>query len=526
VVELLDNDHLKTVPVQRRKALGQFFTPDIIASEMVRWVTLGYQASSLLDAGVGTGVFVKSFLQGRRQNNVYNPVSIDCVDIDPDMLQLARQTAVPAGNEEIRFFEKDFLDFAPGYRYGSIISNPPYYRHHFIENKSQAIASVKNLTGYDLPVTTNIYCLFMLRARALMSESARSAFIIPSEFLNADYGISVKKYLIDDPAFRGIISFSFDTLIFDNALTTACIVLFDTGRPNSNDVLFISLESASNLAGAFRMIDGRPADAINKAAIRASLFTREQLDPHRKWQNYLIAKVIDIDGLNMVPLAKYASCSRGIATGANDFFTLSESRRRELGIPLEDLLPCVTKSADVPGHVFTEADYNRLSASDSRVYLLNPRLPLFDKIRVYLDEGIRRGVNSRYLPSHRDKWFLPERQTPAPIWVMVFSRRRTRFVWNKAGVSHLTTFHGVYPNLKGRAFFAPLLVYLWSDACQRAMQEHQRQYGNGLKKYEPRDIEKILVPDFEKCDTKWLGEAQKVLNNIGRAKQEENMFDA
>ncbi|HWP44613.1 MAG TPA: N-6 DNA methylase [Blastocatellia bacterium] len=526
MIELSDNEFLKTVPVRQRKSLGQFLTPEIIASEMVRWVTRDYRAASLLDAGAGTGVFVKRFLQGRRQSGIKSRVSIDCVDLDPRMLEFAKRGIAPAPNEKIRFIEADFLEFAPDKKYGGIISNPPYYKHHFIENKSQTVASIKNLTGYDLPVTTNIYCLFMFRARTLMSESARCALIIPGEFLNADYGVSVKKHLLDDPAFRGIISFSFDTLVFDDALTTACIVLFETGRASSNDILFASLKEPSNLPGAFRAFDGEDTGPAGGSAIEASRFARGRLDPHRKWQNYITPDWGGIEVLNPVPLARYASCSRGIATGANDFFTLSERGRREIGLPLEDLLPCITRAADVRGRVFTEADYGRLCATDSRVYLLNPGMPLREKARKYIEEGVKRGINSRYLPSHRDTWFLPERQTPAPIWVTVFSRRRARFIWNKAGVYHLTTFHGIYPNHLGQAFFAPLLVYLWSDTCQRAMQEHQRQYGNGLKKYEPRDIEKIPVPDFEKCDPKRLVEAQRALNSIERAEEIDNPFDS
>jgi adenine-specific DNA-methyltransferase len=250
--------------------------------------------------------------------------------------------------------------------------------------------------------------------------------------------------------------------------------------------------------------------------IRLSRFARPRLDPNRKWQNYITPKSVNSYGLSMAPLGKYASCSRGIATGANGFFTLSESTRLELGIPVEDLLPCVTRSSDVPGFIFTREDYNELLNSDSRVYLLNPKQPLCEKTEAYIDEGIRRGIDRRYLPAHRDTWFWPERQTPAPIWVMVFSRQRTRFIWNRAGVNHLTTFHGIYPNESGRVFFALLLVYLWSDTCQLLMPEHQRQYGNGLKKYEPRDIEKILVPDFEVCDPQWLAEAQQVTEGIER----------
>ncbi|HSE99011.1 MAG TPA: class I SAM-dependent methyltransferase, partial [Blastocatellia bacterium] len=141
--QLLEKEFLKTTPVAKRKSLGQFFTPEVIAAQMARWVTRDYRSSSLLDAGAGTGVFVKRFLEGRRREAISDPVSIDCVDIDRDVLEFARRGIAPDRGEEIRFIEEDFLDFKPNRRYESIISNPPYFKHHFIDDKSRAVAAVK-----------------------------------------------------------------------------------------------------------------------------------------------------------------------------------------------------------------------------------------------------------------------------------------------------------------------------------------------------------------------------------------------
>lgn len=480
---------------------------------MIRWTTFSYNTSNMLDAGVGTGIFVKHLIKGRHKAGINTPVFIDCVDIDSHVLTYAKKGIASRPLEKITFIEEDFLRFDTSKRYASIISNPPYFKHHYISDKAETVSAVKELTGFSLTVTTNIYCLFMFRARALMATPGRCAFIVPSEFLNADYGVQVKQHLLADKAFKGIIVFNFKTLIFDDSLTTACIVLFETGSKLSQDIKFVSLDNPDELDAALRLFESRAIGKTRSAhtSTQTLSFKREQLDAARKWRNYLSPRQLRSNISALVSLSKYARCSRGIATGANDFFTLSESKRQALGISLDDLLPCVTKSADVPSLIFTKADFAALSEKDSRLYLLNPKQPLSPELTNYLDEGVEREIHTRHLPSHRETWFLPERQTPAPIWVMVFSRGRTRFVWNKAGTYHLTTFHGVYPNPLGTAFFAPLLVYLWSDSCQHMMEEQQRQYGNGLKKYEPRDIERILVPDFEAGETAWISEAKRLV---------------
>lgn len=513
-----ENEFLKVTSPNQRRELGQFFTPRTVSLPMVEWASYDFETSSFLDPGVGTGIFTREFIQSRRQRNLRSNVLIDCVDVDPNVLAFAKSEIDAQPGENVNFFLEDFVRFAPKKLYRTIVSNPPYYKHHFIENKTEAVDTIFAHTGYRLPVTTNIYCLFLFRARALMETPGRCAFIIPSEFLNADYGVQVKQHLARDEAFRGLIAFNFKTLVFDKALTTACIVLFDTNHQSSDEVKFVSLTDPRMLGPAFNLFEGKSrADHTPSAQLLESTFTfnRVDLDPQRKWKNYLVKNGSQVNlTRRFVPLATYASCSRGIATGANDYFTFSESRLLENDISKSDVLQCVTKSADVQSRIFDEKDFDKLVEQGARTYLLNPKPPASAAVNRYLQEGISDGIDKRYLPAHRDNWYQPERQRPADIWVMVFSRGRTRFIWNKAGVNHLTTFHGIYPFILGEAYLKPLLLYLWSDSCQEIMEEQQRQYGNGLKKYEPRDIERILVPNFESGDPNWLTEAEDLVSEI------------
>ncbi len=512
----IEENYIAITSNQNRKELGQFFTPKPIADVMVRWASYGYRTRSFLDPGVGSGVFVRSLLEGRRLNSIRTEVSVDGIDIDANIMSLAENNIQPSKSESLHFIREDFLRFETSGLYQSIVCNPPYLKHHWMKNKVANVNSVKSIAGYDLPISTNSYCLFMFRARALIGTPGRCAFIIPSEFLNADYGVAVKRYLAADSSFKGILLFNFNTAVFDDAITTACIALFEKGATHSEVVTFVTIQGPDQIEDAFGLLNAR--DSTNTLfgwanREKIGVLRRDELEPTRKWKNYFAAERRQ-QTLSLVPLLKYASCSRGIATGANDFFTMSESTRQKLSIGMENLIPCVTKSANVPGLIFTKEHYRRLVKAGARVYLLRPLLPLSPTVQIYLKQGEAQEVPLRYLPSHRDPWYSPENQRPACIWAMVFSRNRTRFIWNKAGVNHLTTFHGIYPNSLGQRLLKPLLLFLWSDFCQDALEEQQRQYGNGLKKYEPRDIEKMLVPDFGRCKAEWLSEADKIFAKI------------
>jgi hypothetical protein len=194
-------------------------------------------------------------------------------------------------------------------------------------------------------------------------------------------------------------------------------------------------------------------------------------------------------------LADIARCSRGIATGANDYFTLRESDRRRWGIDRRDLRICITKAQHLTDGVLRPADVRRLINEDRRIYLLCPRRPLSPAVRRYLAEGRLRGVDRRYLPAHRPVWYLPEHREPAPILVSVFARGEFRFVLNRARAVNLTAYHAIYPRDPAPAGVQALFDYLTSPAARRALRLHTRIYADGLSKLEPRDVEALPIPE-------------------------------
>ena len=88
-----------------------------------------------------------------------------------------------------------------------------------------------------------------------------------------------------------------------------------------------------------------------------------------------------------------------------------------------------------------------------------------------------------------------ENRKPAPIWVSVFNRNGLRFVRNLANAYNLTTFHCIY-NISKDIETDILFAYLITDMAKEIFYENSRQYGNGLIKFEPNDLNKGQVVDF------------------------------
>ena len=458
--------------LERKRRLGQVATPRPIADWMTAWACAN-RPRRILDPAVGEGVFVDSVIDHYRRQGWKRP-QIDGCEIDRE---LARR--VSAAGDWCAIRHCDFLDAEFPRPFDAVIANPPYVRHHSHERDERLFTRFDRLCGERISRMTNLYGLFVLRIGSLLSPRGRAAVIAPAEWLNADFGVPVKRYLLRENIIEAIVHFAHASHVFDGALTTAAIILLRKGRRAADPIRLAAVEDAESLARLW--LD------------EARACSPSTLDPARKWSP-IIETPAEPDGASHT-LRSIADCSRGIATGANQFFTLNESARRHWKIDRRDLRLCITKARQIAGDRLTAAEVRRLVDADERVYLLSPRSHISAAVRRYLDEGRRLGIDRRYLPSHRPVWFRPEVRAPAPILVSVFARGRFRFVRNDAGVLNLTAYHGIYPRADSPRFVQRLFDYLNSDAAARALAAHRRIYGGGLLKVEPRDVESLEIPD-------------------------------
>ncbi len=101
-----------------------------------------------------------------------------------------------------------------------------------------------------------------------------------------------------------------------------------------------------------------------------------------------------------------------------------------------------------------------------------------------------------------------EKRPPSPIWVSVFNRKGLRFIRNKANISNLTTFHCVYPqkDLFSDISIDLLFAYLLTDTARIIFEKNAREYGNGLQKFEPNDLNKGMMVDLVKISSEHKSE--------------------
>lgn len=490
-------EYIKKTSIDHRKKFAQFFTPEQISDFMASWVLNGKKGKiDILEPAFGLGVFSRSLCKLNPQVRVVG------YDIDKIIFSYANQNFA-SSQYDVSIINENYITASWTEKFDGIICNPPYLKFHDYDN-STLIPLVNSKLHIHLNGFSNIYTLFLLKSISQMKDGARMAYIIPSEFLNSDYGVEVKRALVQSGVLRHVIIVDFTQCAFDDALTTACILLCENDS-RSDAIHFSNINNVAELSSSLS---------------EYKTYASHQLNPEVKWKQYYEDSK-STKYINLVPFSTFAKVSRGIATGANDYFTFKASKIDLYNIPENNFRRCICHAADVQNPIFTEEDFKSLANCDKTVFLFNAcENDKEPHVQNYIVLGEKIGVNKKYLTSSRTPWYALENRQPSSIWVSVFNRNGLRFVRNKAGVYNLTTFHCVYNS--GIIDTDILFAYLITNVAKEIFLDNSRQYGNGLVKFEPNDLNKGNVVDLRKLSVE---EKEFIFKAYGRLQYNGSICD-
>ena len=471
-MKTLQEQYLTQVGSEHRKKYAQYFTPRPIADFMRNWVLAGNARPELFDPAFGLGAFFE---------NAPKDLLVQGMEIDSQVLDFylshtgKNKTAIIHANYLLKY----------GLRHSNIICNPPYLKFQRFDQKEVVLDGFQKHFGIALSGYTNIASAFLVKSIVELAPGGRLAYIIPPEFLNAGYGRQVKELLIQKRHLSHILQLSCEQEAFPDAITSLCILLYDSAKIFPG-VRFHLVSALSQLP---EILDSSPLVEV----------PYERLQPGDKWGNYFKSETQSqqFQSKYLVPLSTYGHFSRGIATGANEFFVLRKSDITRLSLESSDYSGCITKSAQIQQPVFTQKSFEALVGNDAPVFLLNAAKTISPAAWEYIRYGEKEGYNQRYITRNRTPWYRMEKRAPAPIMLNVFSRNGYKAVRNYSTVQSLTQFHCFYPNLFGAGIIDLLFLYLHSQTGHSILASSVRKYGNELEKFEPNDLNRSLVPSVE-----------------------------
>lgn len=529
----LETHYIASSDVRQRKALGQIFTPLRIARCMTRWITTKFSRGRVLDPALGLGIFFRCLWdlypvndplehgdtvvtdsntticqKARKQlhpplhhcktsheiSEASFPYLLEGYEIDSQVATLAQEYFTQQGIP-LHCQREDFLMAELEPIYDGIICNPPYIHFQEYSHSLALIQKFNQQYQMELNGFSNLYALFLIKALHLLQPGGRAAFLLPSECLNADYGTSLKSLLVESRVLSKLIIFDPSIQVFPGFLTTSAIFLLEQGW--DGEVEMFTVNQWSELDVVEEILYGT---APESPKVQRKHYTFGQLDPQVKWRYYYGDLKINLhlqQRTHLTPLHTFANVRRGIATGANPFFTLSDDERKQHQIAMEYLTPCLTKASQVQYHIFRDGEWNELVKEGRKVFLLNLTGKTLDaSVQEYIRWGEEQGYHTGYLTRHRQPWYSMEPMAPADLWVKTFGRNRAVFVENHTAALHLTCFHGIYLNTLGQQYRKVMVLYLITDFAREIFEGQKREYGSGLGKFEPNDIRNAYLLDL------------------------------
>ncbi len=438
-------------PPQERKRAGQYFTAREVA-EWALWYSELTKADDICDAGAGTGVFADAILRSGRSVRSYVGVENDPILI----LSAAHVLEALNAPASFRLWYSNFLLLEDrSFRLRGletpnvIISNPPFVRFHYLVGRSRMRKKLKSALGLAPSSLSGSGSYFLSRAAEIAGarngpspneRRRRLLFFLPSESLGAAHA----QRLRDD--LRRVHGWQHHKHRIPKSKTSA-------GELKSNAVALLFV------------------------------FTQKKVRPERG-----TVRVEELGRLRDV-----LQIRRGISTGCNDFFVLTQDQVQRRGINEQWLRKVLPTRIRIPDTIFTDSNWNALRDEGWPCWLLALRdqeMSAFDaELQAYLREGIRRGLHDTPTAKRMRRWYsLPIPQTSPDLFVTYFFHGAPRFILNKADVVNLTNI------LSGR-FVPPVknaqaIVSALNKQAEKWMKGRAtgREYKGGLRKIEPREL--------------------------------------
>ncbi len=480
-----------------RNRLGQFATPTGLAVDIQRYAKAQLGKSEkvrFIDPAIGTGAFYSALLDVLPETRISSAVGYE---IDEYYGRPALELWSGMGLD-IRLEDFTEAEVPKGTeKFNLLICNPPYVRHHHIINdeKQRLKLRVRDSCGMDLNGLAGLYCYFMLLSHSWMTNGGLAGWLVPSEFMDVNYGASVKRYLLDKVTLLHIHRFDPNDVQFGDALVSSAIVWF-RNKPSQT-----GHEVRFSLGGTL----GRPK---HERSVPVKVL---RCDP--KWTRYPLKK--NHRSIKGPVLGDFFNIKRGLATGNNNYFILSDEdvKRREL--PMEALKPILPSPRYVPENE-VNGDHNGNPVLEHRLFLLDPPWTesqireRYPKLWTYLEEGKAKGIADRYLCRHRTLWYTQEYRPPAPFVCTYLGRSDTkrgkpfRFILNNSNATAANVYLMLYPKDPIKSMLQEQTKLKWrvwkilNQIRPQVMLEEGRVYGGGLHKLEPKELANVPAPALVK----------------------------
>lgn len=453
-----------------RREQGAVYTPAPIVKAMIEWSQGVATPVRVIDPGCGSGRYLVAAARA------FPKAHLIACDLDPLATLMTRANAEVLGfadRLDVRVGDFRTLEVSDTDGPTLYIGNPPYVRHHSIaEEAKDWFAKTSARLGFKASKLAGLHIHFFLRTREIAKPGDFGCFVTSAEWMDVNYGSVLRQMLADGLGGSSLQIFSPSDMPFADAMTTGAITCFKVGqRPKEFTVRELSSIDDLDDLNFGRSVPWCEVEAVSR------------------WTQLLRPREATQKG--MIPLGDLFRVSRGSVTGNNEVFLAGAYAG---ALPKRYLVPAVTRARDL-----IEARPALKNGVGLRQVIALPsdltELKNIERAQVnrFLKWAEKLGASKSYTAQSRNAWWAVPMKDPAPILCTYMGRRPPVFVRNLAEASFINIAHGLYPKVTMTA--RELDAYA-SYLNQAVCVSDGRTYAGGLTKFEPKEIERLLVPEL------------------------------
>ena len=457
------------------KTLGAYFTPEAVASALVRWVVRN-PADLLLDPSSGDGRFVA--------------LHRSSVGVERDPVSVAEATRCAP---HATIVEADFFTWAAddSRRFHCAAGNPPFIRYQrFTGATRRAALDYCRCLGVTFSGLSSSWAPFIVAAASKLRTGGRLAFVVPAEIGHAPYAVPLLDYLVAN--FGSVHVVAIKEKVFPR-LSEDCWLLFaDNAGCRTDSIRLSRVERFVSGTVPPPVSEQIPVD-VWRTRWRSRL--RPFLLPQRVRHTY---ERMAADPA-AVRLGQIAQVGIGYVSGANDFFHLRPSEAERFRIPDEFLMPSIRNSRYVTSAVIDDIDIKRWIARDEPVLLLHipSRAEVPSAVQAYLDTAEGRQAKASYKCRNRTPWYtVPDVRRPEFV-LTYMSGKSPALAVNRRKCTCTNALLAVDPRsglFDGRALAEERLSTAWGSPAGRLSCELEgHPLGGGMLKLEPGEARHVLL---------------------------------
>ena len=426
-------------PTDTAKRLGQVFTPEKIADQMVTELLSlveEWNGAIVVDPCIGEAALAKALMRANIKE-----FTLKSFEIDPKLAEVANEwnsqnivTANQVVCDDFIKIDNDCIGL-----WDVAIANPPYIRQEWIEDKSVSLANIKKKYGLSIPGSANLYVYFIVKLIMGLRDGGAFSIIVYDSWTHTRYGRWLVEFLNNNC--NELKSIPLQNTPFEGHLIDATILVGKrSSESNKNSELTVTKRSVFCDFPGFTPLQLEYHTKRGLRLKQASFFMGDERDTISNGATIFVKKPAKLKGLSV------------------------KSNHKESAL----LIPIKGKKC------------SKITAE------LKRRMESAQK------EPEKNQTILNWLQKSPEYWDRHPAAPKAPILFNYYFRARPRHIYNPENIEYADNYYGISP-INGLPH-AVAFALLNSTSVIMELQECSRRQGNGLQKLQLFEYREAWVP--------------------------------